>query len=230
MGVFRTHIVLPKMHNNNTTIKNAFEEFQKIQTYDFSSDWSPYPINQRPPISISHRDLNLLALRRRSIREYYNKAIDPQIVSKAVKTALLSPSACNRQAFKFLFFNNPSAVKKISEIPGGVSGYSIPNIFVVVGQYRGYFDERDINAPLIDASLSTMTLIFALETLGISTVCINWPNIAQKEEAIRKIISLAPDEFIVMLLGAGYAKPNALVPYSAKKSTESMLLINQGTN
>lgn len=208
-------------------ISQAFKIFKDYSSGNYALGWIPYPSQKRPELTVKYQSLYLLSLRRRSIRDYKATPIDPQVIRDAMRIALLSPSACNRQSFKFLFFNESPIVQKISEIPGGVSGYSIPNIIVIVGRYRGYFDARDINTPLIDASLATMSLMLALETLGVSSVCINWPNLPDREDKIRNFIKLESDEFIIMLLGLGYPQEEAIIPFSAKKEVDSILLVNE---
>ncbi len=208
-------------------IAEAYELFQKLELNNEHSDWIPYNSKDRPNLSIDYNDIHQLAVRRRSVRHYLDRRVEPSLIQEAIKIATLSPSACNRQSFKFLFFNQRNLVEQISQIPGGVSGYKIPSVVIVVGQYRGYFDSRDIHAPIIDSSLASMAFIFALETLGLSSVCINWPNLPDREEKIRQLIHLDKDEFIVMLIGIGYPEPNGKIPYSAKKELDKLLEVNQ---
>lgn len=216
-----------KTCKHTSQIAKAYKIYQKVKTNINTDKLTPYCANLRPKLTVDYDTLYQLAVRRRSIRFYLSKKVDSSVVTKAMKIAALSPSACNRQSFKFLFFNETNLVKKISEIPGGVSGYTIPSVAIVVGSYEGYFDERDINAPIIDSSLSVMAFLFALETLGLSSVCINWPNLIDREEKIRQLIDLKKDEFVVMLIGIGYPSPKGKIPYSAKKEIEDLLLINQ---
>jgi nitroreductase len=222
--------VLSKYFNtceHSDKIKTAYQDFSLVQTQNPHPDWIPYCSEQRPESLIDYQSLYLLALKRRSVRFYLDKKVEADIVEKAMQVAALSPSACNRQAFRFLFFNEETFANKIAQVPGGVVGYRVPSIVVVVGSYRGYFDERDINAPLIDSMLAAMAFLFALETLGLSSVCINWPNLPDRERDIRKLIHLEKDEFVVMLIGVGYADPKGKIPFSAKKSLEELLLVNE---
>ena len=55
--------------------------------------------------SITYEEFFKLNLRRRSVRWYKDQFISEKLILKALKVAKLSPSACNRQPFKFLFFN-----------------------------------------------------------------------------------------------------------------------------
>lgn len=219
-----------KVCQHTEKISEAYKLFQKLELSNQHNNWIPYISQNRPNISITYDNIYRLALRRRSVRHYLNQTVEPCVIQEAIKVATLSPSACNRQSFKFLFFNQRNLVEQISQIPGGVSGYKIPSIVIVVGQYRGYFDARDINAPIIDSSLASMAFILALETLGLSSVCINWPNLPDREEKIRQLIHLEKDEFVVMLIGVGYPEPNGKIPYSAKKEIDKVLEINQRIN
>jgi nitroreductase len=215
-----------KISKPSPEINKAYSLYSKLIFKNIENNWFPYTSDLRPKISVNYEDFYNLALRRRSVRFFLDRLVETDLIFKAMDIAALSPSACNRQSFKFLFFNEKSLVKKISEIPGGIRGYEVPNIIIVIGSYEGYFDERDINAPVIDSSLAVMSFLFALETLGLSSVCINWPNITDKEKKIREIINIKNHEFIIMLIGIGYAAPEGKIPYSAKRETHNLLEIN----
>jgi len=219
-----------KQVDKSEEIKEAKIEFEKIiHENKLKPDSSQIPSisKYRQKVSITYDDLLSLSIRRRSVRYFTNQKVDEELIKKAYEVAKFSPSACNRQAFDFYFYNETEIVQKISEVPGGVKGYSLPSVIVVIGNYSGYFDERDVNAPIIDSSLSTMSFMYALETLGLSSVCINWPNLPDRERKIRKIISLKPYQFIVMMIGVGYPAEEGKIPYSAKRSADSVVKSNK---
>lgn len=212
---------------NLKNTKEAYELFKTIRSPNLDADLVPYNEQSRPTLSVKYNSLYALALRRRSIRFYLDKSVEPDVIKKAMKIAAFSPSACNRQSFKFLFFNKEEFVQKVLETAGGISGYEIPSVVIVVGSYGGYFDERDINVPIIDSSLAIMAFLFALETLGLSSVCINWANVKTKDEKIRQLLMLEKDDFIVLLIGVGYPSPDGKIPSSVKKDVGELLLINE---
>ncbi|GAB4534194.1 MAG: hypothetical protein Tsb0014_20200 [Pleurocapsa sp.] len=216
-----------KICQHTPQIKKAYDLYQTVSIKNNQPNWYPYCEKNRPNLTINYENLYQLALRRRSVRFYLERTVSFDVIEKAMEVAALSPSACNRQAFKFLFYNQKNIISKISKIPGGINGYELPSIIILVGSYRAYFDERDINAPIIDASLAAMAFQFALETLGLSSVCINWPNVTLKDKQIRQIIDLAEDEFVIMLMGVGYPDPNGKIAYSAKKNIDQLVSCNQ---
>ena len=144
------------------------------------------------------------------------------MIDKAVEVAVQSPSACNRQPYRFVVFDDPASVAQASRLPMGVAGFdhNFPAIVAVVGRLRAYPHVRDRHVIYIDGALAAMSFMFALETQGVSSCSINWPDIPEREEAAAKLLKLDPDERIVMFISLGYAADTGLVPYSQKLSLE----------
>jgi nitroreductase len=179
----------------------------------------PYKRDLRDPPSVSYEALWALAQRRRSVRWFLPKPTPRDLIDKAIEIAAQSPSACNRQPFIFRVFDDPESVKQIAAIPMGTTGYAdnIPAIVVIVGQLRHFSDERDRHLIYIDGSLAAMSFAFALETLGLSSCMINWPDVEHLETRMASLIGLEADERPVMLIAVGYPDPEGLVAASVKK-------------
>lgn len=188
----------------------------------------PRPRASLPHITISYQDMLLLAQRRRSVRWYVSRKVDRELIDKAILVASYAPSACNRQPFEFRIFDDPDLVRKVMNVPGGTSGWSEspPVVVVVVGHLNAFEEERDRHLIYIDASLAVMSFMFALETLGLSSCVINFPDIPEKNKAISQLLSLYPDEVVTMMMALGYAEDEGLVPFSAKKSLDTLRSYN----
>ncbi|MCF2501508.1 nitroreductase family protein [Dyadobacter chenhuakuii] len=224
ISVLKLYFKTVKLSDKLKLIKNDFEQISS--SFDYVNS-VPYHSSTRPPITVTYEDLLSLSVRRRSVRYFHPEPVDIELVRKAYEIAKYAPSACNRQAFQFLFYNEKTIVDKLAAIPGGVSGYSLPSIMVVLGRYDGYFDVRDINAPVIDSSLSIMSFLYAAETLGMGTVCINWPNLPDREAQLRKVLNIDKSEIVVMMIGLGYPLDDGKIPFSAKRPNKSALLFNE---
>ncbi len=72
-----------------------------------------------------------------------------------------------------------------------------------------------------------MSFLFALETLGLSSCTINWPDFEPLEARMQKILGLDITERVVMLIAVGYAHPETLVPYSEKKQLDTFRSYNR---
>jgi nitroreductase len=212
-------------------IGQAKKRFQLMLSRYELAVGSMYPhVRQRskaPPVA--YDGLLCLAWQRRSVRRYRSEAVPRELIDKALEVAKLSPSACNRQAFEFRIYDEPSLVQKLVELPGGMSGYGegVPCVVVLVGEQGAYFHERDRHVIYIDASLAAMAFQFALETLGLSSCCVNWPNLPEKDRSVAELLSLTPDERVIMLIAVGFPDPDGLIPFSNKKTLDEIRSFNK---
>ena len=124
-----------------------------------------------------------------------------------------------------MFCNNKEKAVAIAKCAGGTAGFAenLPAIIVIVGDLSAYPFPKDRHLIYIDGSLAAMQLMLALETLGLSSCSINWPDVSSAERKIRKIIDLKDYERIVMLMAVGYADPEGGIPFSQKKINGQIL-------
>ena len=178
---------------------------------------------------VDYNALRELTIKRRSVRWFTEESVSRETIDRAISIALQAPSACNRQPFEFRIYDNPELVREIARLPGGTKGYAhnIPVIVVLVGRLRAYFDERDRHVIYIDASLAAMNFMLALETLGLSSCPINWPDVEQREKAMQETLNLEPDERPVMLLAVGHPDSDGMVAYSQKKDLSRIRSYNK---
>lgn len=189
---------------------------------------APY-IRDCEPLKVDIDAMLALAKRRRSVRHYLPKPVPRELVDNALIVAGYAPSACNRQPFIFRIFDEPELVQKVSAIPMGTRGFheNFPCVAVIVGQLRAFPEPRDRHLIYIDGSLAAMSFVYALEVQGLSSCCINWPEISEREDQMIAALDLAPDERPVMLISFGYPDPEALVPFSQKRPLDELRTYNQ---
>lgn len=192
----------------------------------------PYPASNRGNTLISYEEFEQLAMHRRSVRWYEQHPVPRLLIDKAIKVALQAPSACNRQPYSFLIYDDPAMIEKVGKLPMGVAGFdhNFPVLIAVVGRLRAYSHPRDRHAIYVDGSLAAMGFMYALETLGLSTCPINWPDIPERELAARKLLHLDPDERIVMFISVGYARPSGGIPFSEKAPIDQARVYNPTIN
>lgn len=211
-------------------IQKAEKRFQEIVDFDPEEHKNRFPVKRKfkEYSKVQYGELKQLALQRRSVRSYQSIPVPRKELDKAIQIAALSPSACNRQAFKFMVFDDPQWVEEICQILPGIDCQQgdIPCVVGVVGNQGAYFDERDRHLIYIDGSLAVMSFQLALETLGLSSCCINWPSIFQLEKRMEKLLGLEEHERVVMFLSVGYPDPEGLIPYSQKKSVDEIRSYN----
>ena len=207
--------------------EKRFKEILKALAY-IPGERLPYKRGGHQSL-ISYEALQELAIKRRSVRWFLEQTVPREIIDKAMRIASLSPSACNRQAFEFRVYDDPRLMKKICELPLGMGMYkdNVPCVIVIIGKQQGYESERDRHVIFIDASLAAMAFQFALETLGLASSCANWAAIPWREKKIEKLLNLADTEQIIMLMSVGYPDPEGFIPYSQKRSLDTLRSYNK---
>ncbi|KAB7528665.1 nitroreductase [Flagellimonas olearia] len=216
----------------NPKINSSKLIFEKYK-YDLDVEKASIPYKRNfETLKVSYEDFLGLAKLRRAVRWYEDKPVSRELIDKAIKAASLSPSACNRQPFEFRVFDDKELVQKVANISWGTLGFShnFPVIVVVVGSLEAYFDERDRHVIYIDGALASMSFMYALETLGLSSCPINWPDVKKFENQMGSLLGLEKNERPIMLISLGHPDKDALVPFSEKKDLFELRSYNKTKN
>ena len=188
----------------------------------------PYARAEGHTSAASYEDLLSLAQQRRSVRWFTPDPVPRELIDKALLVARQSPSACNRLPYEFRIFDDPDMVRQVASIPFGAAGYGhqIPTIAVLVGRLNHYFSPRDRHVIYVDGALAAMPFMLALETLGLASSVINWPDFEPLEHRMQKTLGLDADERVIMLIAIGHPDPTGLVAYSEKKPLDVLRRYN----
>jgi nitroreductase len=188
---------------------------------------SPYLRKEIIPSGVSYDTFIKLCKQRHSVRWYEDKNVPIDLVKKAITAGLTAPSACNRQPFRYIIVHDHEKLKKTVNLPMGCNtfAHNIKLMVILIGDLSAYFDERDRHLIYIDGGLSAMNFMMALETLGLSSCPINWPDIEKREEKITNEFKLMPHEKGIMFFSIGYPLRNGGIPFSAKKNVERVTTI-----
>ena len=57
--------------------------------------------------------------KRRSNRKFLDTPVDPDVLSEIIRYGTLAPTACNRQGWRFIVFDDPSAMSGLVTLKGG---------------------------------------------------------------------------------------------------------------
>lgn len=183
----------------------------------------PYARRESPASGVGYEEFMALCRRRRSVRHFSPRPVARESVDRAILAALQAPSACNRQPFVFRCFDDPALRTRLGTLPPGASGFSadVPLVVALIGDISAYGEERDRHLIYIDGSLAAMQFMLALETLGLSSCSVNWPDIAEKDLELARELSLPSYQRCVMFIMVGHADEAGMIPFSQKKSLEA---------
>ncbi|WP_462180729.1 nitroreductase family protein [Pseudoalteromonas gelatinilytica] len=213
--------VIDKSH---PVINDNYLIFTQLSTLDITSK-KPFSYQQKVPHKVSYEDFFALAKFRTSVRWFEPQHVEIEKIEQAVEAALQAPSACNRQPFQFYSISSQPLLKRLANLPGGTTGFAdnIPHLIAVVGDLSYYPLSRDRHVIYIDASLASMQFMLALETLGLSSCPINWPELINQDKAVASLLDLPQFKRVVMFIAVGYPSNSGMIPYSDKKQAKDIL-------
>lgn len=176
--------------------------------------------------------LESLAIDRRSVRSFTARKVDIQLIERAVKIAQLSPSACNRQPCRVHHYNERLVIDEMLALQNGNRGFghTIQNLLVLTAEASSFFDASERHEPYIDGGLFAMTLLFAFQTQGISTCCLNWCVEPAQDKSAHVRGNIPTSERIIMYIAIGYADELALVPRSPRRQLSSAIIHHDREN
>lgn len=186
---------------------------------------TPYPHSTLPPPEVSYEQFAAFIQLRRSTRWFKANPVCHEKIKKAVAVASQAPSACNRQPYEFFVIDEQPLLNKISQLAIGGAGFAdkIPCLIVLVGDYSNYEHVRDRHVIYIDSSLAAMQFMQTLPTLGLASCPLNWPELNVQNDKIAKLLKLEKHQRTIMLIAVGEATEAGGIPFSQKKSPESLI-------
>ncbi|TAJ11178.1 hypothetical protein DMA11_17935 [Marinilabiliaceae bacterium JC017] len=170
-----------------------------------------------------------LALQRKSVRDFRNDIIpDRSNIDEAIILAATAPSSCNRQPFEFRIIDDTHLVQKLSVLPAGSKTFAnnIPCLAIVIGKMDVSPSSGDRHLMYIDGSLAAMNFMLALQSKGIASCPINWPDNKTNETTLSKLIHIGKNERALLFIAFGFAKEGYNVACSARKGLNELRKYN----
>ena len=139
---------------------------------------------------------------RRSIRKYLNKPVEQEKLSKILEAARLSPSAANRQPWKFIVVRDEETKRKLvsachnqswmAEAPVIIVACALPSEAWVRSDGEEYWK--------VDVAIAMQDLILEAWELGLGTCWIG----SFREEEVKRILGIPDEVRVVALTPLGY--------------------------
>jgi nitroreductase len=163
---------------------------------------------------------------RYSLREFEKAPVPREIIERAVGLAIKTPSVCNRQPWKVYHTADPEVRDVVLRYQSGNSpfGQHIPNLMVITVDLKAFFFGQEHYQHWIDGGLFSMSLIYALHSLGVASCPLNWSQTPSKDRQLRRLVGIAPNHTIIMALGLGFPSSTNKVCVSARKPISAVLM------
>jgi nitroreductase len=166
-----------------------------------------------------------LALARRSVREFLPEPVGLELIEKAVASAQLAPSACNRQPCHVFLYSDPERKRELLSYQNGNRGFGhmAPHVAIITADEQCFFDASERHQPYIDGGLFSMSLVLALRDLGIASCCLNWCVPPANDKAVHRLFAIPESHRIIMLMAIGREPAQCMVPRSPRRRIANVL-------
>lgn len=155
--------------------------------------------------------------KRRSIRRYLDKPVPREIIELLLNTAVMSPSAMNKQPWRFIVIENKERIRELSEKVKkqmGLLGYGLRFAEIIQGKRDTIFH----NAPLliiiaadrnykwskIDCGIIAQSMFLAAYSLGLGSCYIGFANTLNNDKETLKELKVPENHEIISPLIFGY--------------------------
>ena len=152
-----------------------------------------------------------LIMQRQSVRRYSDKAVEKEKLDRCLEAALMSPSACNAQPWKFIVVDEPALVKKVARetwnkfVAFNKFVEQAPVIIVITMEKSPFVPTiggriKNKEYPLIDIGIASEHFCLQATEEGLGTCMLGWFN----EKAIQKLLDIPKNRRIGLLISLGY--------------------------
>jgi nitroreductase len=164
---------------------------------------------------------------RQSTRSYNSRAVEAEKVDRCIEAALLAPSACNAQPWKFIVVNDPILKNSLAEatqdriLPLNHFTRQAPVHVVIVREKANLTSAigqavKDREYPLMDIGIAAVHFCLQAVEEGLGTCMIGWFN----EKKVRKLLSVPRNKRIELIITLGYPATDEIRPKKRKPREE----------
>jgi len=170
-------------------------------------------------------DLNDFFQSRHSIRNFDAAPVPMATIQKAVELALRTPSVCNRQSWRVRVLSTPPQKEAALGLQNGNKGFdhTIDKVLVVSVSLETFVSVGERNQGWIDGGMFSMSLIWALHSLGIGSCALNWSAEMERDRSLHQALNIPDQERVIMMIAVGNLPEKLHVACSARIAAERVL-------
>jgi nitroreductase len=163
-------------------------------------------------------DVSVAISQRSSVRAYKATDVEEDKLKKVLEAARLSPSASNRQDWKFIVVRNKETRKKLAKAAFGQTFIGeAPIVIVACGTEPKTFMACGQPAYTVDVSIAFTHMILQAYELGLGTCWIG----AFNEDETKKILSIPEHIRVVAMTPLGY--PNQPPSQKSRRTLDQIV-------
>lgn len=161
---------------------------------------------------------------RYSVRDFQDKPVDHNLIKRALKLAMKSPSVCSRQAWHVYHIDKRELIDKALSFQNGNRGFGheIPCLLILTADLSAFDTASERYQHWIDGGMFSMSMVLALHSLGLGSCCLNWSKGPVDDIRLRKALEIQGPHSVLMMLAVGYANDSLKVCCSARRPAEEI--------
>lgn len=170
-----------------------------------------------------------LAEGRVSVREFSGEPIDPESVSRALRSAEKTPSVCNRQGWRVYQTEDKALMREVLHHQRGFAYEQMPEVLFAVTVSNGSFiSPVERHQAFVDGGLFSMSLLYGLEAEGLAAVPLNACLYIRARRAVMRLLGMDPSDEIVMFIAIGDHPSETIVPRSDRRANVEFVRLRGG--
>lgn len=159
-----------------------------------------------------------------SVRDFSPRHVDQDTIRRAVSLARRTPSVCNRQAWYVYHVDDRSIMNLVLSLQNGNTGFGqeIPSLLILAADQKAFDTAGERYQHWIDGGMFSMSLVYALHSLGVASCCLNWSKTPSDDLRLRKVVPIRSHHSILMMLAVGYPNDQIKVCCSERRPLDSV--------
>ncbi len=156
---------------------------------------------------------------RYSVRDFQRKAVDRELIRRALQLAMKSPSVCSRQAWHVYHIEKREIIDNALKLQNGNRGFGheVPCLLILAADLHAFDTASERYQHWIDGGMFSMSMVLALHSLGLGSCCLNWSKGPVDDMKLRKTLSIQGSHSILMMMAVGYANESLKVCCSVRR-------------
>lgn len=162
---------------------------------------------------------------RHSVRDFRAAPVPRELLRRAIKLAMRTPSVCNRQAWHVYQMDSRDSIDRALALQNGNRGFGheVPCLLIITADLRAFDTHGERFQHWVDGGMFAMSLSLALHALGLASCLLNWSRGARDDRRLRRVVALDDAHTVITMMAVGHASEKLKVCYSARRPVDSIL-------
>lgn len=214
---------LQEMQSSDSLIDEAKSLCQELQSIR-ASDGGVFAYTQEELQAGQLEEPEQFFMSRYSVRDFQDSAVDRDVIKRALRLAMKSPSVCSRQAWHVYHIEKRELIDKALSLQNGNRGFGheVPCLLILAADLSAFDTASERYQHWIDGGMFSMSVVLALHSLGIGSCCLNWSKGPVDDIKLRKALKIQGSHSVLMMMAVGYANDSLKVCSSVRRPVEEI--------